>query len=251
MAGKLIFLGTGTAAPLDSMRPSAIYFQTEKMEGMIDFGSGSYHRLTRFGIDPKKLNHVFLSHLHSDHVLDFILFLQSNNASFAKRKNTPLHVYGPSGLGSFIQNIHFLFPETIPEDYEIIPHEEPKRLSINNICVIDSCKTGHTNNSIATRFEFNDLNLVYTGDCVISESLSVFSKGADYLITECSFTDTTKEPDHMNPDSVARLASTANPKHLFIVHRYPMTLLEEISKEISQTYHGEISLPFDCEEFSF
>ena len=63
-------------------------------EFLFDAGSGMLANLFSLRPDFSKLDKVFVSHLHVDHVGDFMAF---RIASWLSGRYTPLHIYGPSG----------------------------------------------------------------------------------------------------------------------------------------------------------
>ncbi len=62
---------------------------------MIDCGEGAQMQLRRLRFRLGRLDHVFISHLHGDHV--FGLFGLLSSLALTGRE-TPLHLYGPPGL---------------------------------------------------------------------------------------------------------------------------------------------------------
>ncbi len=62
---------------------------------MIDCGEGTQMRLKKFGLNPARIHHIFISHLHGDHV--FGLFGLLSTLGMMGRK-VPLHLYGPGAL---------------------------------------------------------------------------------------------------------------------------------------------------------
>ncbi|MGC9151057.1 MAG: ribonuclease Z [Microbacter sp.] len=76
-AMKLTILGCNSALPaINRFQTSQILHFREK-KFMIDCGEGAQIRLRQQNIKPSRLNHIFISHLHGDHVFGLIGFISS------------------------------------------------------------------------------------------------------------------------------------------------------------------------------
>ena len=94
MPMRLTLLGTGTPAPsLD--RQSAGYVVDVAGDVLVfDHGPGAHHRLLQGGRHAVEVTHVFLSHLHYDHCLDYArLVLQRWDQGAGRIPD--IDVYGP------------------------------------------------------------------------------------------------------------------------------------------------------------
>ena len=68
MTFRVTILGNSSATPTPERNPSAHVLNVHEQFFLIDCGEGTQQRLIRCGIIPMKLQAVFLSHLHVDHV---------------------------------------------------------------------------------------------------------------------------------------------------------------------------------------
>lgn len=94
---KLTLLGTGS--PVPSLKRSSAGYMVEVGSDvvLIDVGPGTFMRLMQAGKTATDVTHVFLSHLHFDHCLDFLrLFL--HRWDLGGGLMPPIKVYGPPGL---------------------------------------------------------------------------------------------------------------------------------------------------------
>lgn len=122
MTFELTVLGSSSALPTSTKFPSAHVLNLHERFFLIDCGEGTQIQLrrskTRFG----KINHIFLSHMHGDHV--FGLFGVLSTFNLLGRK-TPLHLYGHSDLSHLIDFYTSYFS---PENaFPIILHKIVKR----------------------------------------------------------------------------------------------------------------------------
>ncbi len=67
---------------------------------MIDCGEGAQMRLSDFHIPRNKINQLFISHLHGDHIFGLLGLLTSY--SLAGRRET-FHIYSPPGLEEMVE----------------------------------------------------------------------------------------------------------------------------------------------------
>jgi ribonuclease Z len=132
---RITWCGSFGPAPL-RIGQAASSFLVELGNGdtlIFDLGSGTVANLFSLGVHPAELDRVFVTHLHLDHVGGiFALF-----DAMGWARNTPLHVWGPSGytpeLGTtaFTENVrkaaewHVQSKQHVlpTSGSQIIPHE--------------------------------------------------------------------------------------------------------------------------------
>jgi ribonuclease Z len=95
MIFELTVLGSSSATPTSIKFPTAHVLNAHERFYLIDCGEGAQIQLRRAKIKLGKINHIFISHLHGDHV--FGLFGLLSTFNLLGRKNT-LHIYGHSDL---------------------------------------------------------------------------------------------------------------------------------------------------------
>src|ERR1035437_5861250 len=67
---KLTILGSSSALPISGRYPSAHVLNAHERLFLIDCGEGTQMQLRKTRIRFAKINHIFISHLHGDHVFD-------------------------------------------------------------------------------------------------------------------------------------------------------------------------------------
>jgi ribonuclease Z len=80
-AMKLTILGSSSALPTSERYPSAHVLNAHERLFLIDCGEGTQMQLRKSRLRFAKINHIFISHLHGDHVFGPIrvtLHLQPN-----------------------------------------------------------------------------------------------------------------------------------------------------------------------------
>ncbi|MCX6333099.1 MAG: ribonuclease Z [Bacteroidia bacterium] len=89
---KLTILGSSSALPTSERFPSAHVLNAHERLYLIDCGEGTQMQLRKNKIRFGKINHIFISHLHGDHL--FGLYGLLSTFSLMGRA-TPLHLYAP------------------------------------------------------------------------------------------------------------------------------------------------------------
>ncbi|WLI77834.1 ribonuclease Z [Kosakonia sp. H02] len=101
---ELIFLGTSAGVPTRARNVSAILLNlqhpTRAGLWLFDCGEGSQHQMLRTAFHPGKLDKIFITHLHGDHLFGLPGLLCSR--SMAGNMH-PLQIYGPKGIGEFVE----------------------------------------------------------------------------------------------------------------------------------------------------
>jgi ribonuclease Z len=96
-------LGCGSAVPTRTTNPSAQLVSYRNKQFLIDCGEGTQMRMIKYNVRHRKLNHVFISHLHGDHFFGLIGLLSTYHLI---GRRSALHVYAPLILQSLIEH-HF------------------------------------------------------------------------------------------------------------------------------------------------
>ena len=109
-------LGTASAMPVVNRSQSAQALQVHGRLFLVDAGEGVQTQMMRFHVSMSKLEAVFISHVHGDHVFGLSGLLSTFGMG---GRTAPLHVYGPGNLRPFL-NFFLSYNEWLP--YEIAFH---------------------------------------------------------------------------------------------------------------------------------
>ncbi|OYR47042.1 ribonuclease Z [Halorubrum sp. Ea8] len=101
MSLRVTFLGTGGAVPTTERAPSALFVNREGDRLLFDCGEGTQRGMMRYGTGFG-IDHVFVSHLHGDHVLGIPGLVQT--LGFNDR-SAPLTVHCPPGTGEDLRDL--------------------------------------------------------------------------------------------------------------------------------------------------
>lgn len=124
MSFELIILGSSSALPTSKRSTAAHLLNMNERFFLIDCGEGTQIQLRRFRLSPARINHIFISHLHGDHV--FGLFGLISSLGLMGRKAI-LNLYGPQGLEEMIR-AHLVFFGTLPFEIRFHVAEDGKVL---------------------------------------------------------------------------------------------------------------------------
>ena len=98
---KVTILGSSSALPTSGRYPSAHVLSAHERLYLIDCGEGTQMQLRKTRIRFAKINHIFISHLHGDHV--FGLYGLLSTFSLMGRKN-PIHLYAPENYNNILKS---------------------------------------------------------------------------------------------------------------------------------------------------
>ena len=98
---RVTFLGTSGAVPTTERNPSAVMVRREGERLLFDCGEGTQRQMMRFGTGFD-VAHVFVSHMHGDHVLGIPGLLQTMD--FNDRED-PLAIHAPHGTRSRLEDL--------------------------------------------------------------------------------------------------------------------------------------------------
>lgn len=96
---KLTILGCYSATPRARAHTTAQVLEIKNHCFLIDCGEGTQRQLRRYKISFSRIQHIFISHLHGDHVYGLVGFISSMSLLHREKE---LHVHGPVGIKKLI-----------------------------------------------------------------------------------------------------------------------------------------------------
>ena len=101
---ELFFLGTSAGVPTRTRNVTSILLNLQHPTRgglwMFDCGEGTQHQLLRTAAHPGKLDKIFITHLHGDHLFGLPGLLCSRSMA---GNIQPLTIYGPPGIREFVE----------------------------------------------------------------------------------------------------------------------------------------------------
>ncbi|WP_127584568.1 ribonuclease Z [Paenibacillus koleovorans] len=99
----LYFLGTGAGMPAKERNVTAIALRLYEERGtfwLFDCGEGTQHQVLHSPLKLGKLEFIFITHLHGDHIFGLPGLLSSRSYQGGE---TPLTLFGPRGIRAFVE----------------------------------------------------------------------------------------------------------------------------------------------------
>ena len=257
---RFVLLGSGAVRnnPRRGGPAQILYVGDEVL--LFDCGRSASTNLARQGVQAERVDRLFLTHLHFDHVCDvpYFVFVGWNNG----RKN-PLQIFGPEGTGQFVER---LIRPPFEQDIESrLGHGkdpfglDPQVSEVGERGVflegeyrIAATFTDHGGlPSLAYRVDVGDVRVVVGGDGQPREDFVEFCRDADLLVYECSGTAEflAQQPWgawHITPPEIAELANAAGIEKVMIKHLVieditgDLTAVEQMGEQIRADFAGEV-----------
>ena len=128
---NLTILGCYAATPRTFTNPTSQVLEIKNRLFLIDCGEGTQVQLRKNKIRFSRINHIFISHLHGDHLYGLIGLVST---FMLLNRTTDLHIYGPKGIKELINiqlrlsnswtNYGLFFHELESNDSEVIFEDE-------------------------------------------------------------------------------------------------------------------------------
>ncbi len=99
---ELLFAGTGAGMPSRERNVTSIVLDLHDSthhSWLFDCGEGTQHQLLRTAVKLSRIDRIFITHLHGDHIFGLPGLLASRSMQGISQ---PLVVYGPPGIREFI-----------------------------------------------------------------------------------------------------------------------------------------------------
>jgi len=242
---RLVVLGAGTAIPMTGYSPAGHLIQSDSGFLLVDIGPGTLSRLAAVGVDYRELDHILITHHHSDHTLDLVTLIQAFDSTPGWVREKALQLVGGRGTGEFLRQLMVTYPGIGPTSYQVVIHEMMQGTLEFSGWEVKSTLTGHTPDSLGYRLEVDGKVVVFSGDATLTMDLVNLAEQADVFVCECSFPGSSGVGDHLAAEQVGWIAAKARVKKLVLVHMYPYTLKSDLQAQIRKEYSGQVVVAMD------
>lgn len=264
---RLILTGTGAPRPnLERANSGQVIFVGDRPI-LVDCGGGTMRRLIELGIDATQIDRLFLTHLHSDHTLDYAEFILG---SWAMGRSA-LTVYGPPGT-TRLHDLLLVEPYRDDIAYRLslgrapegimdigVQEVEPGVIYADDELTVRAMEVIHSTYTLALRFDYQGKSLVISGDTGYCPELIEFSRGADVLVHDCCLAPASVlednpvwanlfdhlKPHHATPEEAGLVAQEAGVRTLVLTHFLIGLYEERTLAACRSTFAGEILLGHD------
>lgn len=125
---KLIFLGTSAGTVTHERNVSAIMLDLLTERGhlwLFDCGEATQHQMLKAKLSLAKLDKIFITHLHGDHLFGLPGVLTTRSLM---NNMKPLVLYGPKGIKQYIETVISLSSSWLTYPLSIVEIEQPMTL---------------------------------------------------------------------------------------------------------------------------
>jgi ribonuclease Z len=191
---------------------------------LFDAGRGVMQRLVQAGFPMNAVTKLFLTHLHSDHVIG-VPDLMLTPWSAAPERKVPLDVWGPDGTRDMMRHLERAFAFDIhmrrdvdesfsPAGIRMVARDiRPGRVYEHNGVTVTAFLVSHglVKPSYGYRVDYAGRSVALSGDTSPSDNLVAVCKGVDVLIHEAIDLDVLRRlvPDKSRIDAIVARHTTA------------------------------------------
>ena len=244
---RITCLGTGTPESHQRRASSGYLVEIGDDKILMDCGGGVVSRLIEAGYKPGDITHLFFTHLHSDHMMDYARLI---HAAWDE-KAPPLKVWGPAPIAKITDQLFgrdgvFATDLTarteFPGSQEVWtarggtlprPWPEPVITEVTSGFVFEgegwtltTCNAPHAQpylDCMAFRVDADGKRFVYSGDSALSDDVEALCQDADLLLHWCyRMSHETEFPTitEFSPSAgdIAAMATRAKVKQMMLTH---------------------------------
>lgn len=263
----LLGTGTGPAVNLDQFGASTL-IEAGGERLLFDSGRGATLRLVEAGIPIGSVARVFLTHLHSDHIVDLPDLLLSGWANSTTGRRRPLSVWGPAGTVAMMHAIQQAFSFDIHLRRDVDEHFSAEGIRVVSRDIdeglvfeeggvrVTAFLVDHApvEPAFGYRVDYRGRSVVLSGDTRFSENLIKYAKGVDVLIHEATdpvgLRARSTNPaltesvigHHATPEQAGEVFSRVRPRLAVYSH---VTNAPRILEQTRKTYDGPLEGPED------
>jgi len=217
---EIIFLGTGGgrfATITQKRRTAGIRIISEGLNLHLDPGPGALVHSINEGLDPQKLNAVFVSHCHPDHYTDAEVLIEAMTRGMTRKRGVLAAaksvLTGNNLCEPSISKYHQQMPE---QKIEAVPN---MKFQVGDVNVL-ATEARHTDpDTVGFRFETRDFgDFAYTSDTEYFEGIGKYYEGVRLLVL-CVMRPAGKPwKGHMTTNDAIKIVEETGPEHAVLTH---------------------------------
>ena len=279
---KLTILGSGSPEAYARRASSGFLLEVGADRILFDCGGGVVDNLIRSGRLPKDITHLFFTHYHSDHMMDYARLVHAAWDEAAP----PLKVFGPKPLAAITdgyfgrdgvlnndlrarteliqsQQVWVARGGTLPRPW---PAPEVTEIEAGFTYAGDGWQLGSAEathaqpilDCLGFSFKAGGKKFVYSGDTGINDKITELCRDADFLLHWCyrgagEQLHPALQAFSPDPGEVADMANSVGVKRLFLSHfRIHMDSAEghqNALADLSARFDGETGIVEDLDVF--
>lgn len=257
----LVGSGVGPRVDLQQYGPSTL-IEAGGERLLFDCGRGATLRLAQIGVPIGSIRRLFLTHLHSDHVIQIPDLLLTGWVGGGRV--VPLEVWGPKGTSEMMGHLEQAFAFDIhmrrdvdekapPDGIKVVSHEVAEGVVFEDGGVkVTAFLVDHSPVAPAFgyRVDYRGHSVVLSGDTRVSDNLIRVAQGTDVLVHEVLDAETVRAwfPDrpqlvaailakHTTPEQAGEVFGRVKPRLAVYTHA---PNAERVITETRKTYSGPL-----------
>ena len=227
-------MGTASAMPISDRNPSAHMLAVHGRLFLIDCGEGTQKSMRLAHLSFVKIEAIFISHTHGDHL--FGLFGLLNSMGMYGRTQD-LEIYGPQPLGNILNFYQNYFGDEMPYkiNYHPLKNKEPELIHTSKHITVTAFPLKHKITSYGYRFDeivttrhaqenpaYKAKSFAYCSDTMPFPELAGWVRGVDALYHEATYynehADKALKHFHSTTSQAAQCALDAVAGRLIVGH---------------------------------
>ncbi len=216
---KLVFLGTGGGrfSAINQRRMTG-GFRIENLGGKnyhVDPGPGALVRTYQFGLDPRNIDGIFISHAHTDHYNDCEILIEAMTKGMTKFYG---HIIGSKSVIEGYEKWGPAISKYHKTKSKVVSLKDGETAVCNN-CLVKATPTVHGDPAgIGFQLDYKGFKISYTSDTSYFKKLADYHKGADILIASVLRPGVNSIRGHMSSNDFIKLINEIKPKLAIMTH---------------------------------
>jgi ribonuclease BN (tRNA processing enzyme) len=201
------FLCLGSGAAMSDGRPYSSILVDDRI--LLDLPPTAVVQLHRFGVAPAKIDTIFISHVHADHVfgLPFLLL----EYCICYERSEPLNIVGPPGLEKTVDLLcELAWPDMKRAGF--VPHvpivytevEAGRTYRVSDLEFVPFAMKHFGLAAFGYRIDYRGRTIAFSGDAGESPEIERLMERADAAILELTCPRVCETGGHLGPDAFVR-----------------------------------------------
>jgi len=217
-------LGTGDAFASRGRFQAGYLIEGDGCRILMEAGPTVLCALKRMNFNPADIDIILISHLHGDHFAGLPFLILEYLWESPRRNN--LVIAGPRHLEERTWRLfNTMFPfsrgdiDRVRRQMQFVVLEPGCKERIGK-ALVQAIRVPHMKRycSLALRLELGGKTVAFTGDSGWTDDLPPFTKGADLLLCECTYFDSTQLEFHINYPLLAQKRSSFDVGRMVLTH---------------------------------
>jgi ribonuclease Z len=267
---RVTLLGTGCPPPVMNRFGPSTLVEAGEQKFVFDAGRGALQRLRELAVPWQQIQGVFLTHLHSDHVVGFP-DLWLTGWLIVPGRNVPLRVWGPRGTTAMMSHLKQAYELDVkiriqndgasPEGVALLAEDIREGVVFAQRGVkVTAFEVDHApvKPAFGYRIDYAGRSVVLSGDTRVSENLVRHAQGVDVLVHEVFAPATLERAGvppgraknildyHTTPEQAGQVFARVKPKLAVYSHIcMPSATEQDLLPATRKTYAGPLQLGED------